>query len=48
MSETEELLRTFIPNFRTDQFDEYEEYNVLDIKNEGKKLCWHRLGYINT
>ena len=37
MSETEELLRTFIPNFRTDQFDEYEEHNVLDIKNEAKE-----------
>jgi FlaA1/EpsC-like NDP-sugar epimerase len=41
MSETEELLRTFIPNFRASQLgvtvNELEGYNDLDISSEAKK-----------
>lgn len=41
MSETEEVLRTFIPNFRTSRLgvtvDELEGYNDLDISSEAKK-----------
>ena len=41
MYETEELLRTFIPDFRANKLgiknDEIEEHNVIDIHGEAKK-----------